>query len=255
MDDRFFGAFLPPQAIVCGRRLRKFTLWHHFILSALDNPVAVGGESISVPQVLVAVRACRLKYGESSMSPGVLDVLWKFRMLKRRTVFKREAKKLYQWVSDHCRAPLYWRESNGGKRSAHSGPQCLALVASLMQRGGMSREESWNTSLGEALWMDAEFARLEGVPLHFVDEADVSDEPLTFDDMSEDEVLAVFKKDLPEKLAIASFNADASCDCSENKSRDGPSTVRPHAIDASWRTRLRFTRNSSPTACTDPSTT
>jgi len=211
VDDRFYSAFLPPTVRVCGRTLETFSLWHHFVLSAMGSPVAHGGETINAGQLLAAARICALRYGgrSSSLRPRLWDIWWKRRLLRSEARMRAEAGKLYQWIGAHGSGPFYWRKTRGegGGESPANGPACLALVCSLMMRGGLSRADAWNTSLGEALWLDAQFAQLEGVPLHFVDEAMVGEAPLDLDEMSEADALAMFERDLPAELVTASFAA------------------------------------------------
>lgn len=207
MDDRFYGAFLPPSVRVCGRTLTKFTLWHHFLLSAIGNPVAVGGETLSVPQLLAAIEACTLEYGDHRIRPRVSDAWRRRRLMRNPALFRREAETFDAWVAAHCKGPHYFRKSSGGSEDSigGSGPSCLALVCSLTMRAHISKEDAWNTSMGEALWMDFQCAQVEGVPLHYLPESVVNDEPDDIYAMSESDVLAIYQRELPPEIVDASF--------------------------------------------------
>lgn len=206
MIEAFYNAFLPPSADVCGRRLDQFTVWHHFVLEAVGSPVVTGGENITPVDLLVAVRVCRLKYGgPRRLSPGLRDFLWRRRMVRNPELFKREAKRFYAWLEGSAAAPNYWqRRSSGGEQTVYSSeytPQSLALVCSLMARAGLSRADAWNTPIGEARWLDAQLARLEGVDLHFLPDGAQRDPA----DYTEEEILEILKNDLkdPEKVRKA----------------------------------------------------
>jgi hypothetical protein len=207
VDDRFYSAFLPPQVKVCGRTLDKFTLWHHFVLSAIGSPVALGGDKLTVPDLLAAAKACTLVYGESrSLRPSLRDIWWRRQLSLNPRALRHEAQTLYRWIEENGKGPLFWRKTDGETNEGGSGPQCLLLVCSLMNRGGMSREQAWNTPLGEALWMDATFAKLEGVPLHFVDEEEATgNEGFDLYAMTEAEVRALYSRDLPANLVEPSI--------------------------------------------------
>jgi hypothetical protein len=205
MDDRFYRAFLPPQTKVCGRRLRRFTLWHHFVLCAIQSPVGLGGETLSVADLLAASKTCTLTFGgDASIRPRFRDIFWRWALTRWKWLFRREAKRLYDWIGLNCSGPIFWRE-HGRESTAPSGPQVFALVCSLMQRGGMSEAEAWNTSFGSAQWYDPQFAQLEGVPIHFLDEATLTT-PFDPFAMTDEEAMATFSRDLPPEMVQPSFD-------------------------------------------------
>jgi hypothetical protein len=209
VDDRFYGAFLPPSVRVCGRSLKKFTLWHNFLLSAIESPVAIGGDFLTVPQLLAAVEACTRPFGDHRVRPRPLDAWRRRRLTRDKDLFRREAETFYAWVAAHCKGPHYFRKSSGGSAYEDSiggaGPQCLSLSVSLMSRANMSKPDAWNTSMGIALWIDFQCAQNEGVPLHYLPESVVNDNPEDVYAMSEESALAMFTRELPEELVQPSF--------------------------------------------------
>lgn len=208
MDDRFYHSFLPPTAKVCGRKLETFSLWHHLVLSAIGSPIALGGDSISVADLLIAVRVCRLKYGDTDLGAGLVDAIWNRKLTKDKARFRKEAEVFYEWMALQSSPPKFYRSgaTGGMVKGVESGPRCLGLVCSLMNRGGLSEDDAWNCSLGRAMWMDAQFAQLNGVDLRFLDDDDLDDSEINISDMTDDEAMAKFQRDLPEELVGPTFD-------------------------------------------------
>ena len=208
MDDRFFHAFLPPTLTVAGRDLKRFTLWHHFLLSAIDSPI-ISGRSFNVHDLIAAVKCCRSSYGKKvDMTPSLRDCYWEFRYKKNPKLFQLHGVSFFEWMNIQCSPPRFWRTPGKGGSSVKidNGPRCLAMACSLMHRAGFSREEAWDTPVGEALWIDAQIAKIEGVEINFLDDADLDDTPLSFDEMTEEQVMERFRRDLPsEEIAKKSF--------------------------------------------------
>jgi hypothetical protein len=208
VDDRFYHSFLPPVAKVCGRKLTAFTLWHHFVLSAVGSPVALGGERVSIVDLLVATRVCGLKYGESNISPTLRDAWWKRKLERNTNLFRRETERFYEWMSRQCSPPVFFRggsAAGGTNQKVDRAPRCLGLACSLMTRGGMSERDAWNCTLGKAMWMDAQFAQLHGIDLRFLDGEDLDDSEINLSNLSDEEAMAKFQNDLPEELVGPTF--------------------------------------------------
>lgn len=208
MDDRFHHAFLPPAVRVCGRELRSFTVWHDLILGAIRSPLVTPGMDLRPGDLLVAVRSVRSRYGKPvRFRPSLRDIWWKWRMLRRPALFHREAGKFLAWMKLQASPPQFYK--TGGSFSSATidrGPQCLAIVCSLMERGHMGRAEAWNTNIGEARWMDAQLAQLRGVELHFLDDADLDESPIDLSGLTDEEALTMFIRDLGDNdLARKTF--------------------------------------------------
>ena len=208
MDDRFYNAFLPPSVRVCGRVLKRFTVWHHFILSAIDSPITGERESLRPGDLLVAIRSCGLSYGGTrNISPNLRDIYWRWRMNRDPRLFKREAKKFFDWMGVQCSAPVFWRKSTGSREMVEDkSPGCFALVCSLMQRGGVGMEIAWNLPIGEARWTDVQLAKASGIDIRYMDDEDLDDSEIDFSGLSDAEALEIYRRDMPnEKMAQASF--------------------------------------------------
>lgn len=61
-------------------------------------------------------------------------------------------------------------------------------------------------NLGKAMWMDAQFARLEGVDLRFLDDDDLDDSPIDLSGLTETEAREYFCSILTPTQAEAVFN-------------------------------------------------
>ena len=193
---------------VCGRDLQTFTLWHHLVLSAINSPIAIGGQFISAADLLVAVRVCQLKYGDANIKPGLKDILWKFKLRKNPDKLRKELETFYEWMNRQSSPPKFYRGGNTGgiSKGIESGPRCLGLACSLMYRGGIPEEDAWNSNLGRAMWLDAQFAQLEGIELRFLDDEDLDENPLDLSTLTDDQAMTMFKKDLPPELAESTFD-------------------------------------------------
>ena len=167
----------------------------------------MGGERITIPDLLLAVRVCGLKYGNQEIKPKFKDVWWRIKLTRNPKLFRQEAEKFYLWMARQCSPPRFYRGGNTGgmSKGIESGPRCLGLACSLMYRGSISEYDAWNSSLGKAMWMDAQFAQLEGIQLRFLDDADLEDTEIDFSQLTESEALAMFKAELPEDLVDATF--------------------------------------------------
>lgn len=56
------------------------------------------------------------------------------------------------------------------------------------------------------MWLDAQFAQLEGIELRFLDDEDLDENPLDLSTLTDDQAMTMFKKDLPPELAESTFD-------------------------------------------------
>ena len=209
MDDTFFNAFLPPTAKIAGKKLSKFTLWHYFLLSAINSPV-IAGRSFGITDLIAAVKCCTHNYGNPvDMSPSLRDVWWSYKYKKQPYKFKQQGLLFYKWINTQSIGPKFWRLPSNvttTNKKLDNGPRCLAIACSLMNRAGFSCADAWNTSLGQAQWMEAQMAKLEGAEINFMSENDIQEKTNPFDQMTPEQVLETMRKELPtEEMAMKSF--------------------------------------------------
>jgi hypothetical protein len=74
-----------------------------------------------------------------------------------------------------------------------------------MSRGGMTEQQAWDCNLGRAMWMDAQFAQLNGVDLRFLDDEDLDDSEIDLSTLTDEQAMEKFQRDLPEELVGSTY--------------------------------------------------
>lgn len=169
MDDRFFTAYFPGEATVCGRSLKEFTPFHYLLLRALQSPLTQADGVNRPADLLVAVAACRNQFGKPvNLRATIKDAIWRLRMMRNPALFRREMEKFCKWMAAHSSGPRFWEVIQGGSKSRDlTGPDVLTLITPLMMKTSMTESDVWNMSLGRAQWMAAEIQELEGADRKF----------------------------------------------------------------------------------------
>lgn len=183
MDDRFFTAYFPGEATICGRSLVAFTPFHYLLLKAIESPF-LQADGINRPaDLLAAIAVCHNRFGKPvKLKPSLRDIIWKWRMDNNAALFRREAVKFSAWMSAHSSGPRFWEViSGGGKTRDLTGPDILTLIVPLMMKAHLSESEAWNMSLGRAQWLSAEIQEIEGSERRFLFDDDLI-EPEEFND-------------------------------------------------------------------------
>jgi len=178
VDDRFFTAYFPGCARVCGRVLIDFSPYHYLLLKAVNSPF-LDANGVNTPaDLLAAVAACRNKFGQPvKIKPTFRDALWKWRMMRNPKLFRKEAITFSKWMAAHTSGPRFWQVITGGPKTRDlTGPDILTLIVPLMIKTGMSEADAWNMSLGRAQWMNAEIQEIEGSDRRFLYEGDLTEE-------------------------------------------------------------------------------
>lgn len=178
MDDRFFTAYFPGEATVCGRSLAAFTPYHYLLLKALRSPL-IAADGVNRPaDLLAAVAACRNRFGEPVKIKATLrDLAWRIRMDRNPKLFKREIVKFSRWMSSHSSGPRFWEVISGGQKTRDlTGPDILTLIVQLIMKTTLTESDAWNMSLGRAQWMIAEIHEIEGSERRFLYDDDLTEE-------------------------------------------------------------------------------
>lgn len=178
MDDRFFTAYFPGCARVCGRVLNDFSPFHYLLLRAIDSPL-INPEGVNRPSdLLAAVAACRNRFGSPvKLKPTLRDLLWRLRMDRNPALFKREIVKFSLWMTSHSSGPRFWEIVSGGPATRElTGPDVLTLVIPVIMKTGMTEKDVLNMSLGRLQWMSAEISEIEGSTLRFLFDGDLQDD-------------------------------------------------------------------------------
>lgn len=176
MDDRFFTAWFPVEAIVCGRRLKAFTTYHFLLLSAIKSPFIADNGLIQPVDLLRAVRCCTKKYGDTDLFPTLRDWIWRKRMERNERLFREQCVTFHQFLNSHASGPRFWQTNEGGQALRElTGPSALVPIVASMRDLHFSESEAWNMSLGKLQWYNAESAELAGSERRFLDETDLNE--------------------------------------------------------------------------------
>ena len=178
MDDRFFTAYFPGDATVCGRKLQSFTAFHYLLLKAVGSPFLSADGVIDSADLLVAIKVCRNSFGQPvNLKPSLRDAVWKLRMTGNPALFRRECRKFASWMAMHSSGPRFWDVVSGGQKSRDlTGPDILTLITPMMMKTTLTESEAWNMSLGRAQWINAEICEMEGSERRFLYDSDLEDE-------------------------------------------------------------------------------
>jgi hypothetical protein len=169
VDDRFFTAYFPSEATICGRRLVAFTPFHYLILKAIGSPF-LKPDGINGPSdLLAAIAVCQNTFGKTvRIKPTLRDAIWKLRMMRNASLFRREAVKFSKWMGEHSSGPKFWEVVSGGPKTRDlTGPDVLTLVIPVLMKTSITESEAWNMSLGRLQWISAEISEIEGSTLKF----------------------------------------------------------------------------------------
>ncbi len=205
MDDRFYAAFLPPRVRVCGVELKRFTLWHQFLLSAMQSPF-VSGCNIAASDLITAIMLCRQRKRRTKISYSAMGHIWQWRMRRSPRLLRTETRKFVQWLKENSVEPYCWMESKSGTRPPPNGPGCLKLVSALVWRAKISPDDAWDMPVSEALWLDAGIVQSESGSLHILPEAMAHGESFDVSALTDAEAMAIFARDLPPEMVAPSFD-------------------------------------------------
>lgn len=152
---------------VLGKRLRPFSIWHALLLTREASPFTMGGgvARVSPPELVKAMRVCRLRYPDSLVSLRFsVRAFW--RMLGGG--FAREVEAFNAYLADFQTVPEYTvvpPKSAGESRTP--APETLRLVRAVISCTGCSRAEAWDCPMGEARWWYALWLQECGADLDF----------------------------------------------------------------------------------------
>lgn len=166
-----------------GVRLRRFSLWHLFLLQAIDSPFVRLGE-VTLFDLLTAVGICRLRFDDSRIVRPRVGLVSGFR-LARKDGLRREVVRFLNYTGDYLQKPEYCihpREVPGAppapKRIA--APELLTLTADIMGWCHAPERWVWELPPGRAYWYRSMAQRHMGADVDFLD-----DEERDFQDQME----------------------------------------------------------------------
>lgn len=177
MDDRFFTAFFPGEAVICGRRLCNFSAYHYTLLKSINSPFLEPGREIAPGDLIVASKALASNFGPTpDMRPLLRDVWWRIKLSRDPVMFRRQCKALALLIESHTSYPKFWDVVHGKNDTRElTAPDIMLVVAALMHKSHVPEADAWNMSLGRAQWLNAVVAEIEGSERRFLDENDLKE--------------------------------------------------------------------------------
>lgn len=195
-DERFAEAFFhEPRRKVMGVRLLPFSYWHKVQLEFFQNQSIAGTPTLW--ELWIASRICRTRYPEhiklNQAYPSYWYLVWKLLHGWRR--LNREAVKFWKHVGDYASGPKLWSGKGGSKKrlaeayrklgaiikdndffqmaaqaeyeaeleeTSRNIDDSIEQVTIFMRYSGQSAVEAWNMPMGELLWSNACFLKMEG---------------------------------------------------------------------------------------------
>lgn len=160
-------AFFYNRHKVLGRTLSPFSLYHYFVLEAIDSPIIKKDQTrISIIDLYIATIVCSNKYPiDISAFPSgswwsIVKNSIRFGYFATRYKMSREATKFSNYIKDYSSMPMFWESKD--KKKSSGLPDALSLVVSLIVSLGYKEQDAWNCPLGKAVWLTTASAILNG---------------------------------------------------------------------------------------------
>jgi hypothetical protein len=154
---------------VLGLRLRPFSLWHQFLLSAADSPLLQSESEIELTDLARAVSICRCRYHQSDFGVGMrLRSWWS---VAGKGGFAKELSAFRDYIRDFQSSPEYSiipPDHAAPSTPRGQPPELLKIVDDVMHEARCSRRAAWEMPEGEARWWHAMALRRKGVDLNFM---------------------------------------------------------------------------------------
>ena len=198
MDDGFYQAFLSGDSKIAGRKLKPFSLWHQFLLSALESPVVGDLDRIKTEDILISIRICQTDFPNSPIVKlTILDAIRLFFINRKPERVADIALKFGNYLKENTSSPEFWERTDGDYKP-FTAPACLSSVGLLISKG-FSEEEAWNMPIGKSKWYEATFSERSGGDLKFCYEGDKEN---TLENMTKEEHRASIIEALGEEEGL-----------------------------------------------------
>jgi hypothetical protein len=150
-----------------GVTMRRFSLWHLFLLRACDSPLVRLGH-VELHDLQNAVGICRLRFPDSRIRRPRLApwVLWR---LCRKGGLGREVSRFVDYTGDYLSKPQYAvRPQEGAKPSTSKpAPELILVAGDVIGWTGWTDERVFNLPVGQAYWWQAMARRALGMDVDF----------------------------------------------------------------------------------------
>lgn len=202
MNSLFAEAVIHGQHRVLGYRLRPYSFAALFALEVVESPFVCGtGRTYTLADVLQAAKICSAPNPRCvDLRPSLRDRLT-FALRKHDTAFVAAAAQcLTAYIDDYASLPEFYQDSESGGKPL-SAPWVLTRIANLMRLTNCSREEAWNTPVGEGVWIECAIREVTGDSLRFVDPDEPEPDDGGVSEMSEADLYAMAVRDMGEDRA------------------------------------------------------
>lgn len=171
IDGSRGDGFSPHRFVGC--RLRRFSLWHLFLLQTIASPFVRLGD-VTLWDLLTAVGICRLRFDDSRIVRPWLGPVTLCR-LARKGGLHREVMRFLAYTGDYLQKPEYCihtREVQGSAPSPQrsSAPELLTLAADIMGWCRAPERWVWELPPGRAYWYRSMAQRALGADVDFMNE-------------------------------------------------------------------------------------
>lgn len=150
MNDVWFQALFASPPVICGVRLRPYSLGHEMLLHRLGNPFVTGGER-TAQALMTAVLVCSRTTAENrerTLRPTVRDVArlwWWGRRWRRRMDLPTAVDSFGQYIADHSEVPEHKvAEKQDSAPHLAAAPVPWHIVRCLCSEYGMLPEQAWD---------------------------------------------------------------------------------------------------------------
>lgn len=171
-DQDLAAAFIdgPARHVCLGVKLQPFSLWHRFLLRALDSPVFKGGE-LTLAQLRVAVAVCRLQPFQCKLrkpAPGLYFI---------RHGFKAEVERFTDYCGDYITRPEWVVVPEKTPKDTAPEPRGvipddITIAADVIGWTGWPEKAVWALPIGRAYWYQMCAHRAAGMDVDYVDESE-----------------------------------------------------------------------------------
>jgi len=190
---------------IMGVRVRRFTLWHKFLLKAVDSPFMSSGKPVAQWDLDTAIGICRLEYPNSNIiRPRLARARFKLGVIGKalftrkkptegednvvQAAFREHVKDFLTYTADYLQKPEYavipFETSGPMKPQTPRGrpPEEIEQIADLVAWSHWDDAKVWNLPIGYANWLQAMALKAAGADLDFTTDSERE-----------------FRKDVPEE--------------------------------------------------------
>ena len=175
MQERLARHFLPAEAIILGRTLQTFSLWHWRFLDGIGSPLVdfLPGDFADL-SLAARICACAPFAAHPLPRPG-----WRTALAQRLEMacygrrLDAHLSAFREYLAHHMRGPKIMEKDEGGGAFIATHP-ALYLAAGLMKMG-WRHHEAWGCAPGLARWYICAAAEIEGRELCIVTDEHIQD--------------------------------------------------------------------------------